>query len=95
MTVLGLGSLFWSLVLGVAVSALVEREGWRSLRSRNRSGHRGSTRARGRTYAPRVQRRGSERGLGAVLFTDIVGSTAVAAEMGNTRWGELVAVITA
>ena len=38
-----------------------------------------------------MQRRGSERGLGAVLFTDIVGSTAVAAEMGNTRWGELVA----
>ena len=32
MTVLGLGSLFWSLVLGVAVSALVEREAWRSLR---------------------------------------------------------------
>ncbi len=30
-------------------------------------------------------------GLGAVLFTDIVGSTAIAAEMGNTRWGELVA----
>ena len=38
-----------------------------------------------------MQRRGSERGLGAVLFTDIVGSTVVAAEMGNTRWGELVA----
>ena len=32
------------------------------------------------------------RGLGAVLFTDIVGSTAVAAEMGNARWGELVSV---
>jgi class 3 adenylate cyclase/streptogramin lyase len=39
-----------------------------------------------------VQRRGGgARGLGAVLFTDIVGSTAIAAEMGNARWGELVA----
>jgi class 3 adenylate cyclase/streptogramin lyase len=36
-----------------------------------------------------MQRRGS--GLGAVMFTDIVGSTAIAAEMGNTRWSELVA----
>jgi benzoate membrane transport protein len=32
MTVLGLGPFFWSLVLGVAVSALVEREGWSALR---------------------------------------------------------------
>ena len=32
MTVLGISSLFWSLVLGVAVSALVEREAWRKLR---------------------------------------------------------------
>ena len=38
-----------------------------------------------------MQRRSGGRGLGAVLFTDIVGSTAIAAEMGNTRWGELVA----
>ena len=37
-----------------------------------------------------MQRRTSGRGLGAILFTDIVGSTAIAAEMGNTRWGELV-----
>ena len=37
-----------------------------------------------------MQRRTRGRGLGAVLFTDIVGSTAIAAEMGNTRWGELV-----
>jgi class 3 adenylate cyclase len=37
-----------------------------------------------------MQRRSGGRGLGAVLFTDIVGSTAIAAEMGNTRWGELV-----
>ena len=37
-----------------------------------------------------MQRRTSGRGLGAVLFTDIVGSTTVAAEMGNSRWGELV-----
>jgi class 3 adenylate cyclase len=37
-----------------------------------------------------MQRRTSGRGLGAVLFTDIVGSTVVAAEMGNTRWSELV-----
>jgi len=29
--------------------------------------------------------------MGAVLFTDIVGSTAIAAEMGNTRWVELTA----
>src|SRR5918992_1586057 len=35
-----------------------------------------------------MQRRGA--GLGAVLFTDIVGSTAIAAEMGNTRWSELL-----
>jgi class 3 adenylate cyclase len=38
----------------------------------------------------RMQRRTVGRGLGAVLFTDIVGSTAIAAEMGNTRWSELV-----
>jgi class 3 adenylate cyclase/streptogramin lyase len=38
-----------------------------------------------------MQRRGGGHGLGAVLFTDIVGSTAVAAEMGNARWSELVA----
>jgi class 3 adenylate cyclase len=50
-----------------------------------------STHGGGRTYAPPVQRRGGARGLGAVLFTDIVGSTSVAAELGNTRWGELVA----
>jgi class 3 adenylate cyclase/streptogramin lyase len=37
-----------------------------------------------------MQRRTIGRGLGAVLFTDIVGSTAVAAEIGNTRWSELV-----
>ena len=37
-----------------------------------------------------MQRRTSGRGLGAVLFTDIVGSTTVAAELGNRRWGELV-----
>ena len=30
-------------------------------------------------------------GLGAVLFTDNVESTSVAAEMGNARWSELVA----
>jgi class 3 adenylate cyclase/streptogramin lyase len=37
-----------------------------------------------------MQRRTVRRGLGAVLFTDIVGSTAIAAEMGNARWSELV-----
>ena len=37
-----------------------------------------------------MQRLTGGRGLGAVLFTDIVGSTVVAAEMGNTRWSELV-----
>ncbi len=37
-----------------------------------------------------MQRRTVGRGLGAVLFTDIVGSTAIAAEIGNTRWSELV-----
>jgi class 3 adenylate cyclase/streptogramin lyase len=37
-----------------------------------------------------MQRRTGGRGLGAVLFTDIVGSTPIAAEMGNTRWSELV-----
>jgi class 3 adenylate cyclase/streptogramin lyase len=36
-----------------------------------------------------MQRRSG--GLGAVLFTDIVNSTVVAAEMGNARWSELVA----
>ncbi|MCD6023072.1 MAG: hydrolase [Actinomycetia bacterium] len=36
-----------------------------------------------------MQRRSGS--LGAVLFTDIVDSTAIAAEMGNTRWSELVA----
>ena len=38
-----------------------------------------------------MQRRTTGRGLAAVLFTDIVGSTSIAAEMGNTRWVELVA----
>jgi class 3 adenylate cyclase/streptogramin lyase len=37
-----------------------------------------------------MQRRTAGRSLGAVLFTDIVGSTVIAGEMGNTRWGELV-----
>jgi class 3 adenylate cyclase/streptogramin lyase len=39
-----------------------------------------------------VQRRaGAARGrLGAVLFTDIVGSTAIAAELGNRRWAGLI-----
>jgi class 3 adenylate cyclase/streptogramin lyase len=38
-----------------------------------------------------MQRRTAGQRLGAILFTDIVGSTAIAAEMGNTRWIELVA----
>jgi class 3 adenylate cyclase/streptogramin lyase len=38
-----------------------------------------------------MQRRTAGRGLAAVLFTDVVGSTSIAAEMGNTRWSELVA----
>jgi class 3 adenylate cyclase len=40
-----------------------------------------------------MQRRSGGGGgrLGAALFTDIVGSTAIAAEMGNRRWAELVA----
>jgi class 3 adenylate cyclase len=38
-----------------------------------------------------MQRRTVAHRLGAVLFTDVVGSTAIAAEMGNTRWVELVA----
>jgi len=42
-------------------------------------------------YTPAMQRRASGSGLSAVLFTDIVGSTAIAAEMGNTRWVELAA----
>ena len=33
MTVAGLGPFFWALVLGTAVSLLLEREGWRRLRS--------------------------------------------------------------
>jgi benzoate membrane transport protein len=33
MTVFGLGSFFWSLVLGTAISLLLERDGWRRLRS--------------------------------------------------------------
>jgi class 3 adenylate cyclase/streptogramin lyase len=37
-----------------------------------------------------MQRRTVGRGLGAVLFTDIVGSTAIAAEVGNARWSDLV-----
>ena len=38
-----------------------------------------------------MQRRTVGHRLGAVLFTDIVASTAIAAEMGNTRWAALVA----
>ncbi|HET9673151.1 MAG TPA: adenylate/guanylate cyclase domain-containing protein, partial [Actinomycetota bacterium] len=38
-----------------------------------------------------MQRRRAGSRLGAVLFTDIVSSTLLAAEMGNTRWAELVA----
>lgn len=37
-----------------------------------------------------MQQRAGGRGLAAILFTDIVGSTLVAAEMGNGRWGELL-----
>lgn len=39
---------------------------------------------------PLVQRRTGSRGLGAALFTDIVGSTQIAADMGNSRWAELL-----
>ena len=38
-----------------------------------------------------MQRRSGGRALRAVLFTDIVGSTSVAAELGDARWAELVA----
>jgi class 3 adenylate cyclase/streptogramin lyase len=41
-------------------------------------------------YTRRMLWRTVGRGLGAVLFTDIVGSTAIAGEMGNSRWSELV-----
>ncbi len=34
MTVFGLGPFFWSLVLGTAVSLLLEREGWKRLGSK-------------------------------------------------------------
>ncbi|HUF59891.1 MAG TPA: adenylate/guanylate cyclase domain-containing protein [Actinomycetota bacterium] len=37
-----------------------------------------------------MQRRTGSRGLGAALFTDIVGSTEIAADMGNSRWAELL-----
>ena len=37
-----------------------------------------------------MQRRAGSRGLGAALFTDIVGSTEIAADMGNSRWAELL-----
>jgi len=33
MTLLGLGPFFWSLVIGVGVSLLLERESWRRLRA--------------------------------------------------------------
>ena len=33
MTILGLGSFFWSLVLGTAISLFLEREGWRESRA--------------------------------------------------------------
>jgi predicted benzoate:H+ symporter BenE len=33
MTVFGLGPFFWSLVLGTAISLLLERDGWKRLRS--------------------------------------------------------------
>ena len=46
--------------------------------------------SRPRHTLARMQRRTVGRGLGAVLFTDIVGSTGIAAEIGNTRWSELV-----
>ncbi len=35
MTLFGLGPFFWSLVLGTAISLLLERDGWKELRSRN------------------------------------------------------------
>jgi benzoate membrane transport protein len=35
MKVFGLGSFFWSLVLGTAISLLLEREGWKGLRARS------------------------------------------------------------
>jgi benzoate membrane transport protein len=33
MTLLGLGPFFWSLILGTAISMLLERDGWRQLRT--------------------------------------------------------------
>ena len=38
-----------------------------------------------------VRRRDDERGLITVLFTDIVGSTEVAAGLGDERWRRLLA----
>src|SRR5207253_5811254 len=38
-----------------------------------------------------VRRRGDERGLATLLFTDIVGSSDVATELGDQRWHRLQA----
>ena len=37
-----------------------------------------------------MPRRGSERAFATILFTDIVGSTSLASELGDRRWRELV-----
>src|SRR5215211_8842186 len=42
-------------------------------------------------HAPRVSRReASARRFATLLFTDIVGSTVIAREMGDLRWQELI-----
>jgi benzoate membrane transport protein len=41
MTLFGLGPFFWSLVLGTAVSLLLEREGWKRLRAEHATGEAG------------------------------------------------------
>jgi hypothetical protein len=41
-----------------------------------------------------AQRTGSERVLATILFTDIVGSTELAAQVGDSAWRDLISAIT-
>ena len=52
--------------------------------------HRATMEATGRFISSLTRRAGSERVLATILFTDIVGSTEMAARIGDSAWRDLL-----